>query len=216
MTKFENNFLINHLPMRDSKFTTLEQYAKKNRVPIMEPISMHFLTQLIKIHEPNDILEIGSAIGYSALRMHDAYEKANIITIERNEKMAHIAKQNVAKWNETQSITVIHDDALAYIKELKRTNKKFDFIFIDAAKAHYKKFFTACEPLLNKDALIVCDNVLFKGYVANEHKNESIRMQKLADKIRLFLQWLVKRKDFTTSIVPIGDGISISIYNHHD
>lgn len=206
-----SQYLLEHIPERSGFFTSLEQYAKENRVPIMEPVSMNFLTQLVTIKKPKTILELGTAIGYSALRMHEAYPLTTITTIERNEKMFQIANENIRKANKSHHIRVILGDALNVIEKFIQHNETFDFIFIDAAKGHYQRFFTDVQPLLNDEGMIVCDNVLFKGYVVDEEKSDHVRLQKLAKKIRDFNDWLVTQSNFHTSIIPIGDGLSVSV-----
>jgi len=205
------DYLLQTLPKRNEWAYTLEKFAKENKIPIMEPVSMNFLTQLVFIYKPSNILEIGTAIGYSALRMHEVLPSVNIVSIEKNEKMFEIAKTNVNEHNKEKSIQLIHGDALTEIDKLISIEKKFDFIFIDAAKAQYKRYFSSVQPLINANGIIICDNVLFKGYVMNEENDAIPRLQKLASKMRDFNEWVCNQKDFYTSIVPIGDGISISI-----
>src|SRR5690625_5290523 len=112
----------------------LEQYAEENRVPIIDRVSVHFLLQLIRMHQPTTILEIGTAIGYSALRMHEVVPKANIITIEKNEEMFAKAKKNITLHEANNYVTVIQGDALEHLKRLLKQEALFDFAFIDAAK----------------------------------------------------------------------------------
>lgn len=190
---------------------SLEKYAKKNNIPIMDPVSMNFLNQLILMRTPASILEIGTAIGYSALRMHDVLPNATIVSIEKNEAMFDIAKENVAKYKRLNTIELIHGDALIEIDKLMKANRKFDFIFIDAAKVQYKRFFSAIQPLINEQGVVVCDNVLFRGYVIHENNEITPRLQRIANKLKEFNQWLVNQHAFNTSIIPIGDGISISV-----
>lgn len=205
------NYLLETLPKREQWMLELETYAKNNRVPIMEPVSMNFLTQLVLTHRPSAILEIGTAIGYSALRMHDVYPKSTIVTIEKNEEMCHTARRNINYMNKTTQIEVIEADALVHMEQFVANQEKFDFIFIDAAKAQYQRFFQLAEKLINRQGIIVCDNVLFKGYVPNETKSDNPRLQKMANKIRDFNQWLIEHEDYQTSIIPIGDGMTISV-----
>lgn len=204
-------YLTAHLPERENWMIVLEQYAKKHQIPIMEPVSMNVLTQLVRMYKPKSILEIGSAIGYSALRMHATNPTAKIVTIEKNQNMVQLARQNIKLRRKENHIQVLFGDAIDQIEMLVNNKAKFDFVFIDAAKGQYKRFFQAVQPLLSKDSVIVCDNVLFKGYVANNNRTNHLRYEKLSEKIRAFNTWLMKQEAFHSSIVPIGDGISISI-----
>ena len=198
-------------PKTEGWLCSLEQYASEHRVPIMEKESMNFLTQLIRIHQPASILEIGTAIGYSALRMHEVQPMATITTIEKSDAMYQLAVENIKTKQKVNKIEIIHGDALQSIEKLISRGDTYDFIFIDAAKGQYKKFFTLVEPLIQSGGIIVCDNILFKGYVANPAKSDNVRLQKLANKIRSFNEWVMEQPNYHSSIIPIGDGISISV-----
>lgn len=210
MDAFLKEYLSKTLPLEADWVKEIEQQAKQDNVPIMDSLSIHFLMQLIRLHKPKRILEIGTAIGYSALRMHEAYPKTTIVTIERDDKRVQQAMENFKKQNQQDSIQVIHGDALDELNHLATINQRFDVIFIDAAKGQYKRFFELSSPLLEENGLIISDNVLFRGYVA--HSNQANpRLEKIADKIRLYNEWLINHPDFTSSIVPIGDGVAISL-----
>lgn len=210
MDKLES-YLLQHIPERAGLMDDLEQYAKAHQVPIMDPASMNFLTQLVRMYKPKSILEIGTAIGYSALRMLEAQPDAQLVTIEKNEAMYELAKKNIDLHHQSFDITLKHGDAIDVIDELTSEDATFDFIFIDAAKAQYKKYFEAVQALTNNHAVIICDNILFKGYVVDETKVEKKRLQSLVKKIQQFNIWLTEQSDYQTSIVPIGDGMSISV-----
>lgn len=209
--KNEKNYLLKTVPTSDDWMIELENYALENQVPIMEPVSMNFLTQLIRMHKPANILEIGTAIGYSALRMHVVNPEAMITSIEKNKDMCHTARGNITKHAKTDKIKVVHADALEHMAHLVLAGERFDFIFIDAAKAQYKRFFLLAEKMLESKGVIICDNILFRGYVADQERVDNPRLQKLARKIDLFNQWLMEQTDYHSSIVPIGDGMTISI-----
>lgn len=210
MNKLED-YLMHHLPNREEPLLELEAYAESNGVPIMDPVSMNFLTQLVRIHQPETILEIGTAIGYSALRMADAHPSAMITSMERNTHMYELATKNIQATEKASNILLKQGDALDIIHELIVEGKQYDFIFIDAAKAQYQRFFELVQPLTRDKTIIVCDNILFKGYVVDETKVEQKRLQSLTKKIQAFNTWLVKHPDYHTSIIPIGDGVSISV-----
>src|SRR5699024_2543080 len=133
-------YLQQTVPDHGTFYQKLEQYALENRIPIMEPVSMNFLTQLIRIKQPFKILELGTAIGYSALRMLEANPLATITTIERNEEMYRQANDNIQKANKQDDIQILLGDAIEVVQELVTEGNKFDFIFIDAAKGQYKQF----------------------------------------------------------------------------
>lgn len=202
-------YLKQTLPRQDDWAIELEKQAEIDNVPIMDPIGINYVMQLIRIKKPKRILEIGTAIGYSALRMLEASPKTSIITIEKDESRYQQAVENIIKQNKEEQITVVRGDALEKLQELAAANESFDFIFIDAAKGQYKRFFELASPLLVKDGIIVSDNVLFRGYVANPEIAPG-KYKKLVEKLRTYNNFLMQHPDFTTSIVPIGDGVSIS------
>ncbi|MCP3030401.1 O-methyltransferase [Halobacillus sp. A1] len=186
----------------------LEKYAKEHNVPIMEPLGIEFLMQLLRVHRPNNILEIGAAIGYSALRMVEALPESQIVTVERDEKRYEEAKQNIRFFGKEQQIHLLAGDAL-HIKEQIEAYGPFDFLFIDAAKGKYEDFFRLYSPLVSEHGIIVSDNVLFKGYVADPSKAPE-RLEKMVSKIIKFNQLLNEHPDYNTTIVPIGDGVAIT------
>ncbi|GAA0295336.1 putative O-methyltransferase YrrM [Gracilibacillus halotolerans] len=189
--------------------TDMETYAKENRIPIMEPLGIAFLKQLIMLRRPKNILEIGTAIGYSALQMLEGFPDAHIVTLERNPQMVTQATQNIRNRQKCYSIKIIEGDALESVEEAEHF-APYDLIFIDAAKGQYKRFFELYERLLSKNGVIVTDNVLFKGYVS-ELEEAPKRLRSMVEKINDYNEWLIQRKDFDTHIYPIGDGVAISI-----
>src|SRR5690625_7662976 len=187
-------------------------YAENHNVPIIEPISMNFIVSFIKLSQPINILEIGTAIGYSALSMHYGLPNAHINTLERNEDMFNEATKKFAKYHLNDKIDLIKGDALETLPNLIKENKTYDFIFIDAAKGQYKNFFEYATELQKENGIILTDNVLFKGYVAGKDR-KSTRLNSLGKKINDYNMWLMKNKNYHTSIIPIGDGIALSVKN---
>ncbi|WP_163970081.1 O-methyltransferase [Oceanobacillus halotolerans] len=211
MEKELESYLKNLLPPKKEWVTKLENQAMEENVPIMDPVSIHFLMQLVKVHKPKSILEIGTAIGYSALRMVEAYPETSVVTIERDEHRYQQALQNIQLLEKQSTIQVIKGDALEKIKELPQ-DQLFDLIFIDAAKGKYKQFFKLANDYLTPNGVIVSDNVLFKGYVADPFKQHP-RYQKMATSIRAYNEWLIQLPNYETTIVPIGDGVAITTRN---
>lgn len=205
-----HHYLLGTLPSNEEWVRQLEHQAKKDHVPIMDPLSIQFLMQLIRASRSKRILEIGTAIGYSALRMIEVQPDASIITIERDKDRYEQAIKNIEKQHKEDKIKVVYGDAKEVLKKLHDQKMTFDFIFIDAAKGQYQHFFELSNPLIKDNGMIVSDNVLFRGYVAGLSE-PSRRHQKMVQKIVEYNDWLTKRSDFSTSFVPIGDGIAISI-----
>lgn len=201
------NYLHKKLPESEPFFKEMEQYAREHKVPIMDAYSMEMVVMLLKIMRPKNILEIGTAIGYSALRMNDA-TGANIVTIERDEDRYMLAESFIAQKNKQDQITIIKGDALEVADEIA-AYAPFDCLFIDAAKGQYQRFFETYTHLLSDHSVIITDNVLFKGYVYSD-KGENKRLQKLGQKIDRYNDWLVHHPDYHTIILPVGDGVAIS------
>nr|WP_143155590.1 O-methyltransferase [Ornithinibacillus halophilus] len=202
-------YVESHLPIVDKWVVEMEDQAKKGHIPIMDPIGMNFLLQLIRLNKPQQILEIGTAIGYSALRMLEANPNGQIVTIERDDVRYNQAIENINRQKKHNSIKVIHGDALEEISKLNENGDRFDCIFIDAAKGQYQRFFELASPLLTNNGFIVTDNVLFRGYVA-EDNFEHPRYKKMVEKIKTFNNWLHNHPDYVTTIFPIGDGVAVS------
>jgi predicted O-methyltransferase YrrM len=202
-----NNYLIDLLPAKEAWIEEMEAEAITDHVPIMDKVSMHFVTQLIRMYQPKRILEIGTAIGYSALRMLQANPEASIVTIERDEERYKQALERIRQQGKENNISVILGDAL---EEIPKLDGMFDLVFIDAAKGQYKRFFELASPMLSTGGVILSDNVLFKGYVA-EPEMATGRYKKMVGKIIDYNEWLMQHPHFTTSIVPIGDGVAISV-----
>ncbi|WP_399532919.1 O-methyltransferase [uncultured Anaerococcus sp.] len=170
----------------------------------MKTETKEFLKSLVLIAKPKSILEIGTAIGYSSL-VFNKYTNAQITSIELSEDMAKIARGNFKKYQ--ANINLINDDAE---KALTKINQGFDFVFIDANKANYKFYFDYVDKhLLNKGGIIVADNILFRGEVCKDDLIEKRKIT-IVKRLRNFLAYITKREDYNTSIVPIGDGLSIS------
>ncbi|WP_033828339.1 O-methyltransferase [Bacillus andreraoultii] len=201
-------YLYDQLPGVKPLYRQIEQYASERNVPIMDRYSMETVLQILRIYQPKTILEIGSAIGYSALRMADE-TGAKVVTIERDEERFVQAEQNIARDHKEDQIVLIKGDAFEVVTQV-RAYAPFDCIFIDAAKGQYQKFFELYTPFSNDRSLIITDNVLFKGYVYRDD-GENKRLQKLGKKIDRYNDWLVHHPDYQTIILPVGDGIAISL-----
>ncbi|MGG3563762.1 O-methyltransferase [Neobacillus rhizosphaerae] len=193
---------------RNPLLTEMESYARENNVPIMELEGIETMLQLLRIQRPQKILEVGTAIGYSAMRMAEALPGAQIVTIERDDERAQLAVGFIERAAYKERITLIKGDALE-VEEQISGHAPFDVIFIDAAKGQYKKFFEMYSSYLSSDGMIITDNVLFKGLVA-EPEIESKRIRNLVKKIDDFNKWLMKHPDYISVILPVGDGVAIS------
>lgn len=184
----------------------LEEYAKDNKVPIMQKDGINYLTSYVRNNQVKTILEVGTAIGYSAICMALVDSKIKIVSIERDEERYLEAIKNVKKFGLDKRITLIFGDALT-----TTVDSNFDLIFFDAAKAQNINFFTHFEKNLKKGGTIITDNIYFHGYTfMDEDKIESRNIRGIARKIKQYLKFLEDNKHYTTEIKDIGDGIAVT------
>ena len=183
----------------------LEEFAKKNNIPIMEHDGIEFLLKYIKENNVKKILEIGSAIGYSAIRMCLINDSINVTTIERDEVRYKEAVKNIKEFNLNNRINIIFSDA--FDVEL---NDKFDLIFIDAAKSQYIKFFIKFKENLNNNGVIVSDNLNFHGLTHTKEEIKSRNVRGIVRKLNNYIDFLNNNEEFETIFYDIGDGVSVS------
>jgi predicted O-methyltransferase YrrM len=204
-----HSYIESLIPARNDLLLEMESYARRHNVPIMELAGIETMLQVLRIKKPKKILEIGTAIGYSALRMAFALPKTRIITIERDEDRFKLAEEFVQRSGLGDQISLIKGDALEVESDIQ-LHAPYDAVFIDAAKGQYKKFFEIYSKYLQEDGVILTDNVLFKGLVCEE-EIESKRTRNLVKKIDEFNHWLMNNPQFSTTILPVGDGVAISL-----
>lgn len=186
----------------------MEEYAKEHNVPIIEKESIAFLMKFIKQHDIKNVLEIGSAIGYSGILMASSSRQVKVTTIERDETNYMEALKNVKKCGFEGKVTVVFQDAL----ELNLAEgTEYDLIFIDAAKGQYKKFFEKYKYFLAPGGAIITDNLKFHGYVGKSDKIESKNLRQLVGKIEGYIDFLKTNEEFDTEFLNIGDGLSVSV-----
>ena len=190
-------------------FEDLEEYAKRERVPIMLPDGINYLCNYIKENNIKDILEIGSAIGYSALRMSYVDDSIKITTIEKDETRYNEAVKNIKAYHKEENINIILGDALE--TEIKGM---YDLIFIDASKGHNIDFFNKYKNNLKENGAIITDNLSFHGLVEDASLIKTKNQRGIVNKIKLFLDFLENNKEFNTEYIPVGDRISISKRNN--
>lgn len=183
----------------------MEEYARENHIPIMQQDGIEFLLDYIKKHQVKRILEIGTAIGYSAIRMALVDSSIHVVTIERDETRYNEALSNIKKAHVEHQITPILKDAF----DVELTDI-FDLIFIDAAKAQYIKFFEKFKHNLANNGVIVSDNLNFHGLTHGSLENLSRNVRGLVKKLNLYIDFLKQNEEFCTEFLEIGDGIGVS------
>lgn len=186
----------------------MEEYAKEKNIPIMEKDGIAFLMKFIKANNVKSVLEIGSAIGYSAILMASSSPDVKVTTIERDETNYMECLKNVKKCSFEQKVNVVFQDAL----ELNLAEgTQFDLIFIDAAKGQYKNFFEKYKYFLAPGGAIITDNLKFHGYVGKSDTIESKNLRQLVTKIENYVEFLKSNEEFETHFYDIGDGLSVSV-----
>lgn len=193
---------------RQEIIADIKKEALANKVPILQDKSLELIRLILRIKEPKKILEIGTAVGYSAINFVDELNgNVFVKTIEKNENMYNVANQNIAKLGFVDNIDVILADATEYLPSLKEDNV-YDVIFIDAAKGQYLKFLENAIRLIKNGGVIIADNVLFKGRVLsdyNEHKHRTA-----VNRLRDYINIINNDTRLKSTILDIGDGIAVS------
>lgn len=184
----------------------LQEYARKNSVPILRDGGDDFICRYIKEHNIKRILEIGTAIGYSAIKFACCSDDIRVTTIEIDIDRVIRALQNIEDFHLQDRICVIHADALLY----NSIEGKFDLIFIDAAKAQYIKFFEKYKSFLADGGVIISDNLAFHGMVEDLSLTHNYSTIRLVKKIRKYVEFLKVNEEFHTDFYTEGDGISVS------
>jgi|SRR5690554_1357635 len=186
----------------------MEQFAKAENIPVIQKPALDYIIHMIKITKSKNILEIGTAIGYSAINFALVRDNIYVTSIERDEKMYLEAKKNISKANLDDRIKLIYHDALDF--DDKKLTDNYDLLFIDAAKSKYQLFFEKYAKYVKQNGLIITDNVLFHDLLfCNNIKNRNTRQ--LVNKIKKFNEWLKDNKSYDTCYFNIGDGIAVSI-----
>ncbi len=194
---------IENFSSERENFKEIVYYAETNRVPIVSQDVARFIELLLKIIKPKNILEIGSAIGYSSLIMSKASD-ANILTIEKDEETFKVLKENLKKYDTDNKIKAINDDAINALKSMDK-EEKFDFCFIDANKSQYEEYLNLVYDLTRDNALILIDNILFRGFVAKDEDNK--RYRTIIKNLKKFIEDVKSDKRFTASLLTVHDGL---------
>lgn len=181
----------------------MRRFAIENEVPIAEPESAAFLRFLCSVLKPKRILEVGTAIGYSAILMADICD-AEIVTLERNEQMISIATENIKNAGLEGRIKIVPGDATKTIYDVEG---EFDLVFIDASKAHYNEFFENSR--ITSGGVFICDNVLYKGMTATDDLLQR-RKVTIVKRLRNFISDVCNNPMYCSSLLPIGDGILVA------
>ena len=187
----------------------MERFAKETNVPIIRKEMEGFLRTMVEIKQPKRILELGCAIGYSAILTSEYMPTdCKITTIENYDKRIPIAAEYINRSVRKADINLIFGDAL---EEVPKLEKGFDFVFMDAAKAQYINFLPPVLEVMNKGGILIADNVLQEGDLVESKFTVTRRNRTIHKRIREFLYEVKNNEQLTTSVIPIGDGITLSV-----
>ena len=203
-------YIRNLAPERPAFMLEMEKYAVDNYVSIIPPEVAQFLTFLVRLRQARKVLEIGTAIAYSTIWLAWAVAPwdGHVTTIEINDRRVEAALKNIREAKLEERITLLQGHAIDIIPDLQDT---YDFIFIDAAKGQYQWFFEELYPRLEPGGLLVADNVLAEGKVVVPDEELRHRQKTAVRRLRDYLEMITTHPDLETTVVPLGDGISISL-----
>ena len=205
--EYIEDYIRSLLPCSKGILEDMEKYALDNHVPIVQPEVAQLIKVLLKVKKPKNILEIGTAIGYSVILMaENTSDDCKITTIERRRDMVEKALDYISKTPYNDRITILEGEAEEVLLSLK---DKYDFIFLDAAKGQYLQFFNRCVDLLESGGIVVSDKVLYKGMVATD-KLVIRRKITIVKRLRKYLKHINEIEGYTSCIIPIGDGLAIT------
>jgi len=211
MSNIQYEYIENYINRTHKKeegfFSDLRKYAEENHIYIVKPQVERLLCVLMETLKPQNILEVGTAIGYSALLMLNHTDKnAKITTIERDEEVLKKARENIKSCNKEDNIRCIFGDATEVLENL---SGQFDFIFIDAAKGQYRDHFEKSLKLIRTGGIILTDDVLYFGMTASDELATKKHIT-ITRRLREYLDFLCNDERFETVILPIGDGVAIT------
>lgn len=202
--KEANEYIVGKIKETDSLILAMEEYAREHNVPIVTKEVAEYLKFLVRDKNIKNILEVGTAIGYSGIIMaQEIKEKGGkLYTIEIDDERYKTAQENIKK-SGLDNIISIKGDA---VEEISRIEENFDFVFIDASKGHYKEFFEDSYKLLNKDGIIFIDNIMFRGYLYKEYPK---RFKTIVRRLNEFIDYLYSKEEDEFVLLPFGDGVGL-------
>ena len=207
VTKYINRF---YQPLTPA-LGALRQEAEQAEVPIILKETEQYLKTMLAVVKPQRILEIGCAVGYSAM-FFAACCGAEVVTIEKDPETYETACANLRRLGYEDCVTILCGDGEEAVNQLKQEEiAPFDLVFIDAAKSHYREFWDLAMPLCKQDAMVICDNVLMKGMTASDEYDPGKKYKTSIRKMREFIQYITDLPYADTCILPVGDGVSISV-----
>lgn len=209
----KQEYLDSLIPRRSDLLENLriKSALEESYAPIVQKSTEQLIVTLLKILKPRRVLEIGTAVGYSAILMADNLpDNSTIVTVERYKKHADIAVDNIFEAGYEKKIRVIEGEAAEVLHWL---DEGFDFVFLDAAKGQYIEFLPDIMRVLNEGGVLLSDNILYHGMVEDEEKVERRKIT-IVKRLHMYLEEIMSNENLTTSIIPIGDGVALSVKNN--
>jgi predicted O-methyltransferase YrrM len=207
--QLSDTYIESFIKPRNELLLEMEQFAVENHVPIMALPGIEALNQLLRIQKPKTILEIGTAIGYSAMRMALALPEVKIVTVERDAERVEKARDFVGRSEVAERITIVEGDALEV--EVNHLEPQYDAVFIDAAKGQYQKFFEKYSPLVPSGGVLYIDNMYMHGLSDLDIKEVPRRKRTMIRNLHTFTEWIMNHPDYTCAFFPVGDGLLICL-----
>ncbi len=205
-----DSYIEAHLQEKSAFIQNMEDYARENHVPIMGSRAIDTFIGILSLQNPKRFLEIGSAIGYSSIRIAEAFPEIEITTIERNTGRYEKAIEYIEASDVSSQIQIIQADALELSIE-ENLEGPYDALFIDAAKGQYQRFFEKYSPLIKPGGVIYCDNMFMHGMVLQEDQELPRRKRTMIRNLRSFMAWIMPHEDYNATLLPVGDGLLIAI-----
>ena len=200
-------FINNLIPTESENERRLREYAEQNNVPILRADAAAFMRTLVSLKMPMRILEVGTAIGYSAILMSECFPEGKIDTIEIDPDSVVLARKNIRKVGKSDKIRVIAGDGAEVMSALKQP---YDMIFMDAAKGQYINLYDDAMRLLNIGGLLVCDNCIFYGKVFDKPEDAPHKHRTIVTNLRAFLEKMMTDDRLKASLLDVGDGMAIA------
>ena len=205
ISAYIDNLYVNE----NAKLEELREFAESRGVPIILKDTEKLLKVIMKLKEPARVLEIGTAVGYSSCVFADCCG-CRVLTIESDEESAKAARTNIENLGFADLVEVVQGDARDVLAALDE-KEKYDILFIDAAKSHYREFWDLAMPLMKEECMVICDNVLMKGMTASDEYDERGRYKTSINRMRDFIEYINGLDYADTAVLPVGDGVSISL-----
>ena len=190
----------------------LREFAEERYIPVIRRETENFFNVLFSVYKPSSILEIGTAIGYSSMYFALKCPDASIFTIERDEKVFAVAEKNISDLGLKDRISMFLGDGEEITNRLSKENKRFDLVFIDAAKSHYKRFVDSAMSAAKSGALIISDDIFQRGTTINEEIDPTRKHRTNIRRMQEYVEYITSHPSLETMMLNVGDGLAVSRY----